>query len=121
MNLGYSYFHRNAGVEPGAAPVNDPSSLGNDPRHSVFIHLAANLGQSVVVNRSLRGVGSLPAPAVPGYLTFDLRTGWRIKPNLEWSVAGRDLGAKQHPEFGANTPRREEIPRSAYTQIEWTF
>jgi iron complex outermembrane recepter protein len=119
-SIGYSHFRKRMRPEPGAAPLSDPSTLGNDPRHSGFAQFSTELGP-VSLNIVARGVGSLPNPGVPGYLTSDVRVAWRIKPWLEWSVVGRDLADKQHPEFGANNPRREEIPRSLYTQVEWKY
>ena len=121
LNVGYAYVHRRVGLEAGAVPLDAPSSLGNDPRHMGFARLSADIGQSIEIDCVLRGAGSLPVPEVPGYVTVDLRMAWRITPTLEGSVVGRDLTAGQHPEFGANNPRREEIPRSVYVQVQWRF
>ena len=67
-----------------------------------------------------RYVDTLENPHVPSYVTFDLRLAWRWKDHLEISIVGQNLWDKQHPEFG-NAATRQEIPRSIFGKVAWTF
>ncbi len=43
---------------------------------------------------------------------LNARIGWRPRTKVELALVGQDLLHGQHPEFGANTPRRVEFERS---------
>ena len=66
-------------------------------------------------------VSRLPRPVVPSYTALDLRLGWRASNGLELSLVGQNLLDASHPEFGAPTPRREEIERGFYGRATWRF
>ena len=53
-------------------------------------------------------------------LSFDARLAWRWRDNLEISIVGQNLWDDQHPEFGAGATR-EEIPRSVFGKVAWSF
>jgi iron complex outermembrane recepter protein len=57
---------------------------------------------------------------VPSYVSLDLRLGWRPVPNWELAIVGQNLLDKRHPEFGAPATR-QEIPRSVYGKVTWSF
>jgi hypothetical protein len=50
-----------------------------------------------------------------------VRLAWRPIPDLEWSLAGRNLLHDHHAEYGAPDPARLEIPRSFQGTITWRF
>jgi iron complex outermembrane receptor protein len=59
-------------------------------------------------------------PSVPAFLALDLRLAWHATKNLELSISGQNLFDNQHPEFGPPATR-QEIPRSVFGKITWTF
>lgn len=117
FELGYAWFAKRVRPMAGARPLEALGAEGNDPRHVGFARLSITPTAPVEIDFYLRGVSGLPAPKVPGYLTGDVRVAWKIRKNLEWSIGARDLGDHRHPEFGAPTTRREELPRSYFTEI----
>jgi iron complex outermembrane receptor protein len=66
-----------------------------------------------------RYVDTLPSPNVPSYLTFDLRIAKQFN-HLELAVVGQNLAQAHHPEFGA-PGSRQEIERSVYGKVTWSF
>ena len=47
----------------------------------------------------VRHVGALPLPATASYTAADLRWGWRVRPDLELSIAVRNLTDRRHVEW----------------------
>ncbi len=69
---------------------------------------------------TVRGVAALSDPSVPRYTAVDLRVGWKPLPDVELSVAGRNLGDRGHGEFNA-VATRIEIGRSVFASFRWDF
>lgn len=84
--------------------IRDASRLlgmaSNDPRHYWSLRSAHELGADLQLDFSLRHVGKLTRPAVPGYHELDARVAWQARPNLELALIGRNLLHDQHAEFG---------------------
>jgi len=84
--------------------IRDASRLlgmaSNDPRHYWSLRSAHELGTDLQLDFSLRHVGKLTRPAVPGYHELDARIAWQARPNLELALVGRNLLHDQHAEFG---------------------
>ena len=57
---------------------------------------------------------------VPAYAELDMRLAWMPVPRLEISVVGQNLLHDHHAEFGALTSR-QEIERSVYGKVSWSF
>jgi iron complex outermembrane receptor protein len=55
---------------------------------------------------------------VPSYTAVDLRWGWRVRPELELSLAIRNLTDSRHVEWGA-AGSRAELPRSFLVKAVW--
>lgn len=72
----------------------------NDPKHYWSLRSAHELGADLQLDLSLRHVGKLSRPAVPGYHELDARLAWQARPNLELALVGRNLLHDQHAEFG---------------------
>ena len=68
-----------------------------------------------------RFVSQLPAPVVPRYAELDTSVAWFATPRLELALVGRNLLHKQHPEFGAPGPNREEVERNVFARIAMRF
>jgi iron complex outermembrane receptor protein len=57
---------------------------------------------------------------VPAYGELDLRLAWEPIPRLEFSVVGQNLLHDHHAEFRALNAR-QEIERSVYGKVSWSF
>lgn len=119
LQAGYVHQRLRLGERAGGTPIPGGSSqLGNDPRSHGQIGLGWELGAQMELDLQLRHVGALPSPSVPSYTAVDLRWGWRVRPDLELSLAVRNLNDPRHPEWGA-AGNRAEIPRSVQFRAVW--
>mgnify|MGYP000088309309 CR=1 FL=1 len=90
-----SIVEARAAIGPGVAGL-----AANDPKHSWSLRSAHELAPGLQLDLSLRHVGGLPEPAVPGYHELDARIAWQARPNLELALVGRNLLHDEHAEFG---------------------
>jgi len=72
----------------------------NDPKRYWSLRSAHELSSTLQLDFSLRHVGKLTRPAVPGYHELDARIAWQARPNLELALVGRNLLHDEHAEFG---------------------
>jgi iron complex outermembrane receptor protein len=112
----YSYLRMNLEVKPGAASTLK-STEALAPRQQFAIQSFYNVTDAVHWDNMLYYVDNLSAP-VGAYLRYDTRIAWMIKPGLEVSLIGKNLGGP-HAEFPA-TPQTE-IDRSFIGQVLWKF
>lgn len=112
LSSGYTWLDTNVRPEPGGRAFGPGTSEANDPHHLFHLRTSFDLPRDVDLDASLRAVGPLSSPAVPGYGALDLRLGWRATGQIEVFAAGRNLLDARHPEFGAPTPSRVEIERA---------
>jgi iron complex outermembrane receptor protein len=119
LQAGYVHQRLRLAAQPGrsVAPGNE-AQLGNDPRNRALLGVGWDLSSTMEVDLQARYVGSLPTPAVPRYTAIDLRWGWRLRPDLELSLAVRSLNDPRHPEWGTGGVRAE-IPRSVLLKAVW--
>jgi iron complex outermembrane receptor protein len=108
-------------LEPGSTdPVGvNNSSLASDPPHQWMLRSALTPRAGHELDAIIRRVAELPVPVVPAYTAVDARYGWRVHPNLELSLVGRNLFDRSHPEFGA-APGRSEQERAVFVKAVWT-
>jgi iron complex outermembrane receptor protein len=120
LRMRASYYTQRTSYEarPGTSPLLGAASLGNDPRYRGMLSVAWDLGHSMELDLSMRRTGALPSPAVPAYTAVDARFGWRPRPELELSVAVRNLSDRSHAEWGAPATRAE-IGRSVQLKAVW--
>jgi iron complex outermembrane recepter protein len=91
---------------------------GANPRQSWTLRSSFDLGPQSELDLVLRYVSALSQPAVPSYVALDLRLGWRLRPDLEFSLVGQNLLDRRHPEFNTGaTPN--EIQRAFYAKVLW--
>lgn len=83
----------------------------NDPKRSWTLRSAHDLAPGLQLDLSLRHVGALTQPAVPGYHELDARIAWQARPNLELALVGRNLLHDEHAEFG-EPGLRQSVERS---------
>jgi iron complex outermembrane recepter protein len=117
----WTWFAKHLERRPGSADPTAGSVEGNDPRHQVGIRATLNVHPEIELDGFLRHVTRLPLPEVPAYTELDLRAAWRPTADLEIAFVGRNLLHDRHPEFGAPTPDRVEIQRSAYARLRVSF
>jgi iron complex outermembrane recepter protein len=122
LSAGATFLSEHLRLEPGSTDpvgVNNPT-LRNDPDYQWKLRSSVDVRHNIELDVDLRGVASLPSPAVPAFTEADVRVAWRPKPSVEVAVNGRDLLHDSHPEFGA-LPTRSEVPRRASVDLRWLF
>jgi len=110
LSAGYNRLHERWRFLSGSADPGRPSAGGNDPRYQASLRSNHTLPRDVSFDVSLRAVGALPNPAVPSYVALDARIAWVIRPGIELSLAGFNLGDSRHVEFGSG-PNASQLPR----------
>jgi iron complex outermembrane receptor protein len=118
LRAGYTYFNKILWTHDPAANPNIRE--GNDPENQFLVQSILDLPAHFQFDVVGRYVDTLENPHVPSYVSFDARLAWRWRENLEISIVGQNLWDDQHPEFGA-AATREEIPRSVFGKIAWSF
>jgi iron complex outermembrane receptor protein len=96
------------------------------PDYQLQFRNTFRIGDDLTLWTSLRRVAEVPGfengaySYVPGYTEFDTNLVWRLRPDLEVSLGGRNLLHPAHPEIGATAIRRQ-IPRTVQAGLRWTF
>ena len=119
VSAGLTTLRKHLRLKPGSTDPDGPSNLGNDPAYQWVLRSSHNLAQRQELDILLRRVDELPDPAVPAYIAFDLRYGWRVRRDLEISLLLQNLFDPSHPESGAAADR-SELARGAYLKLRWT-
>lgn len=105
-------------LDPGSGDTTGGSAEANDPGHYWTMRAELDLPRNIELDGSLRSVGALSRPDVPGYTELDLRLGWQRPGGWNLALVGQNLLHDRHPEFGAATSR-EEVQRGVYAQVSW--
>jgi len=104
-------------------------SGGADPHNQIYLRSSWDLRPDMDFDLMARWVdylpGISPSTFVPGYISMDLRLGWRPKKHWEVAVVGQNLLQSSHLEFaqridGLNTPATE-VPRGVYGTVTWRY
>lgn len=105
----------------------DGSVLGaaaDSPQHQFYLQSSHNLSDNVELDLIWRYIDALPAQAVAGYSSFNVRLGWQPTDELELFVMGTNLFAGDHFEFG-NDPfagtQATQVPRGVHAGLALRF
>ncbi|MGE3958512.1 MAG: TonB-dependent receptor plug domain-containing protein [Vicinamibacterales bacterium] len=87
------------GYNGGAESDGGVAAMTDDPPSRMgLMRVALNLPAHLEVDTAVRAVSALTRLSVPGYVTADLRVGFRLS-NVNLAVVGRNLAAGEHREF----------------------
>jgi iron complex outermembrane recepter protein len=104
-------------LEPGASGILGTAQAGDDPRAEFKLTSSMTLPGRLDLDATLRHLGALPDPALPGYWELSARLGWRATSTLELSLSGSNLLHARHLELPV--PYGEYIDRSVFARIDW--
>jgi iron complex outermembrane receptor protein len=121
VRISYTYLEKQIYAKAGSTDLTGGVGEGNDPHHFGSVRSSWDLPQNLYLDAVVRYTTGLPNPPVPGYVELDLRLAWRPKRNLEFAITGLNLLHDRHPEFGVAGPTREEVERSGYVEVTWSF
>jgi len=125
LTAGYTYLRMNLHLEDDSMDPTDPESAeGENPQNQCFLQSRVDLPKNVEFDTILRYVDNLPSFDVHGYVTLDVRLGWKPTKNLDLSIVGRNLLDNQHLEYRSTAfvnTEPTEVPRSVYGKVTWSF
>ena len=117
LSAGYTALKEWLKLKPGSNDIAGPNAAGNDPAHTWQLRSTLNIAQGRELEVAARHVATLANNTVPSYTAVDARFGWKVRPDLELSVTGKNLFG-DHAEYGPSAVR-SEIPRSIYVKLLW--
>jgi len=120
LSAGYTGQRERLRLKPGSNDTSTVATAGRDPASTWLLRSSLNPFARTELDVTVRGVAALSDPSVPRYTAVDLRVGWKPLPDVELSVAGRNLGDRGHGEFNA-VATRIEIGRSVFASFRWDF
>ncbi len=118
LSPGYRYLHKNLEFSPGASQLLGIEQAGNDPTERATLKSSMDFGRWSI-DAMLRYVGKLPSPENPSYTELGARVAWRASDALEFSLDGSNLLDDRHSEYAV--PTANEIRRSIYAEVRWSF
>ncbi|HEY0512604.1 MAG TPA: TonB-dependent receptor [Thermoanaerobaculia bacterium] len=121
LHAAYAFLDKILSLDPASYDPTGGKLEGNDPRSRFLVRSQMDLPAGLELDGTLRYMGRLPSPVVPAYTELDLRLGWQAAAGLDLSLVGQNLLHARHPEFGADSPLREEVQRSLFGKVTWRF
>lgn len=118
LSGGFTALHERLRLKAGSNDAAGPGSAGKDPEHTLQLRSNYAFDERREMEVAVRKVAALENPGVPGYWALDARFGWRLRPNLELSVVGRNLNGS-HGEYGPVVTRLE-LERRVGVKLVWT-
>ncbi len=127
LHGGYDLLDEHLRVKPGQYDLNDALNELSDPKHQFSIRSSMNLPAHLQFDANLRWVDTLHTNSgaivgtVPAYFELDTRLAWRLSDRVQLSIVGQNLLHPYHVEYGFPSASREEIQRSVYGKVQWSF
>ena len=124
---GFNTLKKDLRLKPGHSDVSSYQEAGTDPNYQAQVRSQMNLADSWTLDVALRDVGRVRQPAtgvqlVKAYAEADARIGWRLRDDLELSLAGFNLLNPRHLEINdTSTAPLRWIPRTYYLSLRWGF
>jgi iron complex outermembrane receptor protein len=114
----YSLLRVQLTRNPGSTDVSqEVRGEGISPRHQIEWQSYVNLPRGLELDWLFRYVSKLPALAVPGYATSDVRLGWRPNRTVELAVIGKNLHQARHLEFSGGSSGNTQVRRRVYGEV----
>jgi iron complex outermembrane receptor protein len=117
LGFGFTTLNKDLRLKPGSDGLNGGvDAEGNDPDHKWYLRSTHTLADKWELDAIVRGIASLPNPAVPSYVAVNLRVAWHVRRNIELSLTGQNVFDDAHAEF--NDPlTRSEFGRTAFLKL----
>ncbi|HYK19402.1 MAG TPA: TonB-dependent receptor [Pyrinomonadaceae bacterium] len=120
LHSGFTEMRINIRPQPTSTDRSNGSGESHDPNRHLLLRSSFDLPRHVQFDSVFRFVSEIANQQLPGYAEMDLRLSWQPKPSLEFAIAGQNLLHDRHAEFGPPATR-QEIGRSVYGKIIWSF
>jgi iron complex outermembrane receptor protein len=115
---GYSWTRLDVRLDPASRDTKSLDAEGKTPRQQLVLRSNLDVSRRLQFDAGVYYTGALPALVVPAYTRVDARLGYRLRPNVEISVAGQNLQGGRHVEFVSVGPySRASIRRSVFLKL----
>jgi iron complex outermembrane receptor protein len=126
-HLKANYSYAKVHIENDAGETDEYLS-GNVPQHQVGVHSMLTLSEfweldiwGQYVDEISVATSTFPV-SVDGYATLNLRLGWMPKPDLEFSLVGKNILDNRRLEYyGEIYTPATEVARSIFAQLVWKW
>jgi iron complex outermembrane receptor protein len=117
LSAGFNRLRQSLHLTPYSIDVGAVQSTeGANPARWGIVRSSLDIGPRTQFDLTLRYVGALAQPAVPSYTALDLRLGWKLRPNVDLSIAGQNLLGSGHGEF-TDIATRTDIKRAVFVKL----
>jgi iron complex outermembrane receptor protein len=120
----YSLLHATFEPVPGSTDTTTAAVYeGSSPRNQAQLHSYLDITRRLHFNAGIYFTGSIPEFNVPAFVSTDLNVMWEPKDGVEMTVGVINLIDNRHPEFGVTAGQgfADEVPRTFYTQVSYSF
>lgn len=125
LNASYSRLAIDLSGRDSADATYEAAAQGSDPRHLVKLHSRHDLGSGRELDVGVYHASSIivgfPLRRVDSYTRLDLRLGWRLRPDLDLDLIGRNLLDRRHVEYLGQDVLASEVPRSLLARLKLRF
>lgn len=125
LSGGFTLLGKEVELKPGSLDIAGFEGAGVDPGGWIKLRSEFALTDTVDLDVRLRYYDEIPSltasgySGAPAYAEADARLAWRVTPKLELSLVGQNLLDSRHPE--ASETRRNEVPRSLFAGLRWSY
>jgi iron complex outermembrane receptor protein len=118
----YTYLSIHRDTEQGSS-LDKPTDNGVDPESQFAIRSLMNLTDTIDFDTRLRWVDNIPLYNLPSYYELDVRLGWHLCSDVEFSLIGANLLNDDHAEYVSQTiaVTPSQIQRSVFGKVTYRF
>ncbi|MFD2113845.1 TonB-dependent receptor plug domain-containing protein [Thiorhodococcus fuscus] len=127
LKLAYSWLQMELDSDDSAS-IASIDIYDSAPHHQLSLRSWVDLGPNLEFDTNLYFVDGLEHYDTDAYLRVDVRLGWRLAPDMELSLVGRNLGDDRHGELsnfhggsGSSGLIYTQVERSLLLQAKWFF
>ncbi|HTH46815.1 MAG TPA: TonB-dependent receptor [Candidatus Limnocylindria bacterium] len=129
LHGGYDFLREDIHAKPGQSDFSNGLAETADPENQVFLRSSMDLPGRLELDVAFRWIDTIPAAdlgatrpvMLPDYAEMSVRLCWHATPNLDFSVVGQNLLHDQHAESGVPGAAQEQIVRSFFGKVAWSF
>ncbi len=118
LNAGLSTLNKDFSAPASSLDISGLASVGDDPEYQLMLSSQSRITDAVDLDVRFRAVDDLAS--TDGYVSADLRLGWRLNGALELSLTGQNLIEDRRVETG-DPARRRAFGRSVFVALRASF
>jgi iron complex outermembrane receptor protein len=117
----YSYLSLQRQQNASSAALPSLPISVQDPRHQFQFRSSLDLSRRLQLDAAAYYTAALPGLAVAAYMRVDARLGYRPRPDIEISLAGRNLQGRHQELISLGPYPSATVGRSVLVKLTWEF